>query len=369
MKALKISSSIILGELEKNTKLLQKSSERISSGKILKEDSPSALYLARRLTSKFEELNFISQHITGITNILQKYEESQSAVLGILEKLKSIAERASQANSPDEFRELENTYKSMYVQLKVNLVRKETFFGRAIGRGGFSNSVVKVENISGEKFIPTEINVSGLNFKRFGIEEFDTFSILIERIGNSVTAQLEIGGVPVFSETSDLTGKPPSLPSVVNFEELGINLKIKSDQNFSARFFVRADPILSILGDDKYGESRFFLPSLEPEDLGVPQDFSESVESVVHKLEVAISRLSESRAKIGERIEKLKRREDLNFSVKQRYRIFIGDLEDSDIPSESVILNLKQTIMQTDTATLQRAIANLTQGMSILMRR
>jgi flagellin-like hook-associated protein FlgL len=370
MKMLKISSLFISREISKNVDDLRLIQNRLSSGKILPQDSPSSLSLSRSLKLKVESLEFISQHITKISTTLQNYESVIRDVSSFVEKLKSIALRASQTKDSQEFSELANAYQETFSALQ-EFVKKSTFLSKVLARGGFSNSVLAVEVISGQvNFSPKSLDASGLNFRKYGIEEGGKFEIKIQKSGDTIQATLFVNGSAVFSETKDLVSKPSDMPFFADFEDLGIRLQVPPNSgDFEVKFKVSADPILTIFGDGLHDEERFFLPSLEPDFLGIPANINSEPEKIPMVLDIVLSKLSQIRAEVGEKLSKLNQRNDFNDIIKSKLKIMNSSLEEADFSSESVILSLKQVMLSANISTAQRAIVLIREGINMLMRR
>ncbi len=369
MKMMKIASFFISREISKNVEDLKRIQNRLSSGKILSQDSPSSLSLSRSVNLKVKSLEFISQHITKIITTLQKYESVVQDVSSFVEKMKSIVERALQTEDNQELSELANAYKETFSALQ-EFIKKSTFFSKILARGGFSNSVLAVEMISGQaKFFPTSLDVSGLNFKKYGIEEWGKFEVQIQRSGDTIQATLFVNGSAVFSETKNLAFKPSDMPFLADFEELGVRLQVPQNSgDFEVKFKISADPILAIFGDGLHDEERFFLPSLEPDFLGIPSDIKAEPEKALGILESVLSQLSQIRAGIGEKLSKFNQRNDLNDIVKAKLKIINSSLEETDFSSESILLSLKQVMLSANVSTVQRAIDLLKEGFSMLRR-
>ncbi len=364
MNVFKTVSSLVLNELKKNAQELRKIGRRISSGKLLPQDSPTSWALSRTLSVKIASIESISQHISKTTAVLQKYEYVLSQVISWVSDMKNLAERASLANTPNEFEEIQNAYKERFQSL-WEIVRTSRIFGKAIARGGFSNSVLKVERVSGNvDFKPTDFDVSGINFRKF-VSEYGRFEVVVRRIGNTFTLELIVDAVVRASETKDVVGVDGA-PFTVDFENIGVSINIPQDGDFEVRALVEADPILSILGEGE--DERFFLPPLEPDFLSIPTDFSEGIEKVLGDIDSVFAKLSEIKGFIGEKISKLRQQADLNLTVKAKHSILFGQLSDADIPSETVLLNLKQTLISANMSTIGRAIAMLSHGIEMLRR-
>jgi flagellin-like hook-associated protein FlgL len=369
MKMMKISSFFISREISKNVEDLKKIQNRLSSGKILPQDSPSSLSLSRSINLKIESLEFISQHIAKTTTTLQKYESVVQDVSSFVAKMKSIVERALQTQDNQEFSELANAYQETFSALQ-EFIKKSTFLSKVLARGGFSNSVLSVELVSGQaNFSPKSLDVSGLNFKKYGIEEGGKFEVQIQRSGDIIQATLFVNGSAVFSETKNLAFKPSDMPFFADFEELGIRLQVPQNSgDFEVKFKVSADPILTIFGDGLHDEERFFLPSLEPDFLGIPSDIKAEPEKALGVLDAVLSQLAQIRAGVGEKLSKFNQRNDLNDIVKAKLKIINSPLEETDFSSESILLSLKQVMLSANISTAQRAIDLLKEGVSMLRR-
>jgi len=369
MKTLKTSSAYFLRTIEKFTFEFGKSSQRISSGLKLPQDAPFSLHISRDLKNKIDYLDFISTHITKTTNILQKYEEVLNSANDYIIKLKDIAERAVFETSPSELKDLENSYIEN-LQQYINFIRSERIFGRNIARGGFSNEVLSIEVISGEiSLSPRDLDASGVNFRKYGIGEEDTFFIELSRNGNIFSVKIIVNNVVVDSESKEIQYPPDNMPFKVDFLSIGVSVQIpRSSGDFQVKFKVGAQPILSLFGEGKDDFEKFFLPSLEPEDLGLPSNFEGNPELAVEKIKKAIERLSEIKAEIGGKLDKLKRRAELNQIIQAKSKIFAGNIEDTDMPSEAVILSLKQTLLSVDFSVAQRAISMLSSSIEMMRR-
>lgn len=366
MKTSKISSTYTLKEISIKNEELKRSIQRISSGKTRNADSPTGIYLSSILKDKVEKLDFVSQHLTKTTNTLQKYEEVLNSVISSIEDMKIIVERSTQVNEPDEFKKLEKAYTERFLALREN-IKKTRFLGKSIASGGYSNAVVKIEITSGSaNLIPPDINVSGIDFKKYGVQEFGIFQIKISKAGNSVQAAIEVNGNTVITETKDIL--IDNFPNTVDFEEIGMSLNINTPKDFEATVYVKADPLLAIFGEGENDFEKFFLPSLDPESLGLTQDLSEGTEVNLGRITEALRKLSEIKGNLGEKIQRLSSRNDMNSVIQTKHKILGSFLSETDMPSEATILSLKQTILQANTSVLQRAIAMLSQGVDMLRR-
>lgn len=368
MKVSKTISYFILNEVRKNVSDIQSVSRRISSGRINESDSPTSIALANSVSLRVQTLDFISQHITKNVSVLQKYEELLNQVSNYVQNLKMISDRASLSSDNQEFQELEKAYKENLSALE-QLVRRTTIFSKVLGRGGFSNSVISVEVISGDvEFRKTDFNLSGLNFIRFGIKQYQSFQIQFDRVGDNFQATLFLDGSPVFTENKEVVGKPSDMPFIVDFEELGVSIRVQGTSDFSVKVEGRADPQLIVFGDGENDEERFFIPSLEPAQLGIPSDFEEGADMVSQNLEVVLKNLSDIRGFIGQKIAKLSQRNDLGDIIKSKLKILQGDYEDADMTSDAVILNLKQVILNSDISSLRRAVSFMNLALDMLRR-
>lgn len=366
MKSGKISSAYTLKELSIRTEEIKKSSQRISSGKIRNADSPTGVYLSSLLNDKIEKLDFISQHLVKSVNTLQKYEEVIDSVISSVEDMKIIVERASQVNEPDEFKKIEKAYTERFLALKES-IRKTTLFGKLIGLGGYSNAVVGIKLISGDLDIkPPDINVSGINFRKYGVSEFGSFQVRVIKSGSTVQANIEIGGSTVATQTKDIL--IDNTPYTVDFEEIGFSVDINSNADFEVLIDVKAEPLLIMFGEGENDFEKFFIPALDPESLGIAQDLSEGTEVNLGRIKEALEFLSETKGQIGEKMQKLRTRSDMNSLIQAKHKILGGFLSDADMPSESVILSLKQTVLQADISVLQKTIAMISQGVEMLRR-
>lgn len=368
MKTLKTTSAYFLRTLEKFTVDFGKTSRRISSGKKLPQDSPLSLYISRDVRNKVEFLNFISEHVSRTTAILQKYEEVLSSVDDYLVKLKTIAERAVFESSPSELRKLEKAYTENLNEYR-KFIRSERIFGRNIARGGFSNEVLSTEVLAGGvSFSPPDVDISGINFRKYGVEEEGVFYVEVSRNGNIFEAKIIVDSTVVETERFELSTDPQNMPFRVDFRELGVSLNVPASGDFQVRFKVGAEPVLSLFGEGKEDFENFFLPSLEPESIGLPPDFEKNPQLAVEKINQAIRRISEIKAQIGGKIDKLKRRADLNSVVQAKSKIFAGKLSDTDMTSEAVLLSLRQTLLSVDFSVAQRSISMLSLSIDMLRR-
>ncbi len=369
MKTLKTSSAYFLRTLERFTLDFGKTSQRISSGKKLPQDAPFSLYISRGVRNKVEYLNFISQHVARTTAILQKYEEVLNSVDDYLVKLKTIAERAVFESSPSELRKLEKAYTENLSEYR-KFIRSERLFGRNIARGGFSNEVISTEVLSGDvSLTPPDVDVSGINFRKYGVEEEGVFYVEVSRNDDVFEAKIIVGSTVVDTEKVELTTNPQNMPFRVDFQEIGFSLSVSaSSGDFQVRFKVGAEPVLSLFGEGKEDFEGFFLPSLEPESIGLPSDFEKKPQLAVEKIEEAIKKISEIKAEIGGKMDKLRRRADLNSVVQAKSKIFAGKLSDTDMTSEAVLLSLRQTLLSVDFSVAQRSISMLSLSIDMLRR-
>lgn len=364
MKSSRISSEYVLREIELTAKELTKSAQRISSGKIIVSDSSTGLYLSRALKERVEKLEFVSQHITRAVNTLQKYEDTLDSVVSFIEEMKVIVERASQAGSPEEFREIENAYKERYQSLR-EFVRKTTFFGKAIASGGYSNAVTKTEVSVGEILIrPPDINVSGINFRKYGIRENEAFLVKISKTGTLIRSELVRGDIVLESEEKDVSAQ--SFPATVDFEKIGLSVNLPSDGDFSILVYVVAAPFVIVFGDGESDFEEFFFHSLEPDFLGISGDLSDGVEINLGRLTEALQKLGEIRGSVGEKIQKFISRADMNSMIQARNRVLGGIISDTDMPSEATIFSLRQTLLQSNVMSIQRAIEMLSYAVDML---
>lgn len=366
MKTTKISSTYILKEASIRTEELKRTIRKISSGKIDISDSPTDIYLSSLLKDKIERLDTISQHLTRSINTLQKYEDVLDSVTSLVEDMKLIAERATQVSAPDEFKKLEKAYSERFLVLK-EVVKRATFFGRSIALGGFSNAVTKINIDSGDVTLtPPDINVSGVNFRKYGVQEFGYFQIKVTKTGDTVRAELIVNNKTVIAEERKILIE--NYPITVDFEEMGFSINLPSPSDFSATIQIKADPMLIVFGEGEGDVENFFLPSLEPEMLGLKDNFSEGIEISLGRIKETLEKLSEIRATIGEKMQKFASRSDMNSIIQTKHKILGGYLSDADIPSEAVILSLKQNLLQAEISLLQRTIAILSQGVDILRK-
>lgn len=366
MKTGKISSAYTLKEVSVKTEELKRSIQRISSGKIRNPDSPTGVYLSSLIKDKVEKLDFISQHITKSVNTLQNYEEVLSSVISSVEDMKLIVERATQVNDPDEFRKLEKAYTERFLALKEN-IRKATFLGKSIALGGYSNSVSGIKLISGSIDVnPPDLNVSGINFRIYGVEESGSFQIRVKKNGNTVQANLEVNGSTVATQTKDIL--IDNFPNTVDFEEIGFSINVSSKEDFEILVDVKAEPLLVMFGEGENDFEKFFLPPLDPESLGLKMDLSEGADVNLGRIKEALKFLSETKGKIGEKMQNFETRSDMNSVIQAKHKILGSFLSETDMPSESVILSLKQNILQADSLVLQRAIAMVFQAVEMLRR-
>jgi flagellin-like hook-associated protein FlgL len=86
-------------------------------------------------------------------------------------------------------------------------------------------------------------------------------------------------------------------------------------------------------------------------------------------LNIVLSKLSQIRAEVGEKLSKLSQRNDLNDIIKSKLKIMNSSLEETDFSSESILLSLKQVMLSANILAAQRAIALIREGVNMLMRR
>ena len=365
-----ISSEVTQNEMWKSTFNISKIMSRVSTGTIGQGENPRNQAIASKVSYTSSSLVSIQENISKNVNLLQTYENAIQRVTELLNTLKNIAERASGA-SPEERIQFQKNADDIFKEIR-KVARLETFDGRKIARGGFSNKIIDVQDSSG-KLPRQRIDVSGINLGVFNVEDNVpvTISVFSDTGSGLATSVIFAGGTPVSTETIEVRD------NVLDFENNGIRIFLPENstwEDFSAGVTVTfvGDKHLIELGDNRDIDfMKIKLTSLEPESFlqGAFTFTLQNPHQSVGVIQSAINEIEAKRTEIGVAITRLEERKDVlsqnikDLAVNKSIQI------DVEMDKEFVKLTAEQVKLNLQSAMLVHSRSKLEEIFEILARR
>ena len=298
-----------------------------------------ALVQSNNLTRALATLQLASEQVTKGESILTKIEDTVVKIYDILSQMKQNAERAVLSTDPTEISTLQEASDQLYVEIR-KIARSTVFQKLQLIRGGIGNEIVAPPTLGGGGITLSKVNfdVSGINLAGFAanvsadvsvpnlvtvsqtmwtnaVDYGGQVSINFSVGGGVATAELYVGGTPVFTEAIriNFTGA-----QVLDFVNLGFRVYV-DDVNFGPNSTIAPTPIT--VQREQYSVFRgtnvnteldyvqFDIPNLEPENLlgslslggGTlfTFDLTTAPETAVTQIEQAIEYIEGVRARVG----------------------------------------------------------------------
>jgi flagellin len=380
-------------------------------------DDVGALIQSSVLTRAISTLELASQQLTRVDSILSHIEESIVQIQKLLDKIRESAVAASQTNKPDEKASLQGAVNQLYLDIR-ELVRSTVFRQTQLLRGGIGNRIIEpasilITNIAGatRTFLSVgNIDVSGINLAGYASGALAdttvpnlvvarariqgvpgnlltgvmfTYSVALNQLaaiaiamnGGVVSADLQIGGISVFTESLRVTFTGAQ---VLDFKNLGLRIFI-DDVRFgqaatiNAVITIRREQPKVFRGMDVGSELdylRFDIPNLEPENLlgtlslGGGQLFTfdltqpAGADTAVQMIDIAMDYVDRVRNRVGALMNLMRAAQEQVQNQKLQAQVQRSAVIDTKFDEESLRLTALQVIQQSATAMI--AISRLT---------
>jgi flagellin len=380
-------------------------------------DDVGALIQSSVLTRAISTLEVASQQLTRVDSILSYIEESIVQIQKLLDKIRENAVAASQTTNPDEKASLQEAVNQLYLDIR-ELVRSTVFRQTQLLRGGIGNRIVEpasilITNIAGatRTFLSVgNIDVSGINLAGYASGALAdttvpnlvvarariqgvpgnlltgvmfTYSVALNQLaaiaiamnGGVVSADLQIGGISVFTESLRVTFTGAQ---VLDFKNLGLRIFI-DDVRFgqaatiNAVITIRREQPKVFRGMDVGSELdylRFDIPNLEPENLlgtlslGGGQLFTfdltqpAGADTAVQMIDIAMDYVDRVRNRVGALMNLMRAAQEQVQNQKLQAQVQRSAVIDTKFDEESLRLTALQVIQQSATAMI--AISRLT---------
>jgi flagellin len=380
-------------------------------------DDVGALIQSSVLTRAISTLEVASQQLTRVDSILSYIEESIVQIQKLLDKIRENAVAASQTTNPDEKASLQEAVNQLYLDIR-ELVRSTVFRQTQLLRGGIGNRIIEpasilITNIAGatRTFLSVgNIDVSGINLAGYASGALAdttvpnlvvarariqgvpgnlltgvmfTYSVALNQLaaiaiamnGGVVSADLQIGGISVFTESLRVTFTGAQ---VLDFKNLGLRIFI-DDVRFgqaatiNAVITIRREQPKVFRGMDVGSELdylRFDIPNLEPENLlgtlslGGGQLFTfdltqpAGADTAVQMIDIAMDYVDRVRNRVGALMNLMRAAQEQVQNQKLQAQVQRSAVIDTKFDEESLRLTALQVIQQSATAMI--AISRLT---------
>jgi flagellar hook-associated protein 3 FlgL len=376
--------------------------KRISSGLqiIRPSDNPSQYSLARTIQVRISKISRDLSDSSQVSGILQAKEEALSKLSDILAKAKLHAERGIDATSTEELLSLASAVDELFksaVEIANTSINGRYLFGgaRVVPNSRFfrkpyeDREIIKQESWVAQKGVdPSQTFGSIFNIKegKFKLEVYDysgnvilskdiryfdsdRISDLANRI-NSEGLGLVLASVSPDGKLQLLSSTPgfkfsimeDSMGIFADFGGDGIPEYHGNDENFSVEIKSEmveiGTPGKEIFGDPSKGISGILTTLKNLSDIlkGRKEgNLQELLRSAVIEIQESYEKLNSLRAKVGENISLVQKRQDFLEFVKVQDNIIKSQVEEIDMASASVDLSLRESVLQASMITAVRA--------------
>ena len=376
--------------------------KRISSGLqiIRPSDNPSQYSLARTIQVRISKISRDLSDSSQVSGILQAKEEALSKLSNILAKAKLHAERGIDATSTEELLSLASAVDELFksaVEIANTSINGRYLFGgtRVVPNSRFfrkpyeDREIIKQESWTSQKGVdPSQTFGSIFNIKegKFKIEVYDDSGNVIlskdikyfdsDRISDlSNRINSEGLGLVLASFSPDgklqLSSSTPGFKFSIMEDSMGIFADFGgdgipeyhgNDESFSVEIKSEmveiGTPGKEIFGDPSKGIGGILTTLKNLSDIlkGRKEgNLQELLRSAVIEIEKAYEQLNSLRAKVGENISFVQKRQDFLEFVKVQDNIIKSQVEEIDMASASVDLSLRESVLQASMIVVVRA--------------
>jgi flagellar hook-associated protein 3 FlgL len=376
--------------------------KRISSGLqiIRPSDNPSQYSLARTIQVRISKISRDLSDSSQVSGILQAKEEALSKLSDILAKAKLHAERGIDATSTEELLSLASAVDELFksaVEIANTSINGRYLFGgtRVVPNSRFfrkpyeDREIIKQESWVAQKGVdPSQTFGSIFNIKegKFKLEVYDDSGNVIlskdiryfdsDRISDLANRINSEGlGLVLASVSPDgklqLSSSTPGFKFSIMEDSMGIFADFGgdgipeyhgNDENFSVEIKSETveigKPGKEIFGDPSKGISGILTTLKNLSDIlkGRKEgNLQELLRSAVIEIEKAYEQLNSLRAKVGENISFVQKRQDFLEFVKVQNNIIKSQVEEIDMASASVDLSLRESVLQASMIVAVRA--------------
>jgi flagellar hook-associated protein 3 FlgL len=376
--------------------------KRISSGLqiIRPSDNPSQYSLARTIQVRISKISRDLSDSSQVSGILQAKEEALSKLSDILAKAKLHAERGIDATSTEELLSLASAVDELFksaVEIANTSINGRYLFGgtkvapnsRFFRKPYEDREIIKQESWVAQKGVdPSQTFGSIFNIKegKFKLEVYDDSGNVIlskdiryfdsDRISDLANRINSEGlGLVLASVSPDgklqLSSSTPGFKFSIMEDSMGIFADFGgdgipeyhgNDENFSVEIKSEmveiGTPGKEIFGDPSKGISGILTTLKNLSDIlkGRKEgNLQELLRSAVIEIEKAYEQLNSLRAKVGENISFVQKRQDFLEFVKVQNNIIKSQIEEIDMASASVDLSLRESVLQASMIVAVRA--------------
>jgi flagellar hook-associated protein 3 FlgL len=376
--------------------------KRISSGLqiIRPSDNPSQYSLARTIQVRISKISRDLSDSSQVSGILQAKEEALSKLSDILAKAKLHAERGIDATSTEELLSLASAVDELFksaVEIANTSINGRYLFGgtRVVPNSRFfrkpyeDREIIKQESWVAQKGVdPSQTFGSIFNIKegKFKLEVYDNsgnvilskdiryfdsdrISDLANRINSEglglVLASVSPDGKLQFSSSTPgfkFSIMEDSMGIFADFGGDGIPEYHGNDENFSVEIKSEmveiGTPGKEIFGDPSKGISGILTTLKNLSDIlkGRKEgNLQELLRSAVIEIQESYEKLNSLRAKVGENISFVQKRQDFLEFVKVQNTATKSQIEEIDMASASVDLSLRESVLQASMIVAVRA--------------
>jgi flagellar hook-associated protein 3 FlgL len=376
--------------------------KRISSGLqiIRPSDNPSQYSLARTIQVRISKISRDLSDSSQVSRILQAKEEALSKLSDILAKAKLHAERGIDATSTEELLSLASAVDELFksaVEIANTSINGRYLFGgtRVVPNSRFfrkpyeDREIIKQEIWVAQKGVdPSQTFGSIFNTKegKFKLEVYDDSGNVIlskdiryfdsDRISDLANRINSEGlGLVLASVSPDgklqLSSSTPGFKFSIMEDSMGIFADFGgdgipeyhgNDESFSVEIKSEmveiGTPGKEIFGDPSKGISGILTTLKNLSDIlkGRKEgNLQELLRSAVIEIEKAYEQLNSLRAKVGENISFVQKRQDFLEFVKVQNNIIKSQIEEIDMASASVDLSLRESVLQASMIVAVRA--------------
>jgi flagellar hook-associated protein 3 FlgL len=376
--------------------------KRISSGLqiIRPSDNPSQYSLARTIQVRISKISRDLSDSHQVSSILQAKEEALSKLSDILAKAKLHAERGIDAMSSEELLSLASAVDELFksaVEIANTSINGRYLFGgtKVVPNSRFfrkpyeDREIIKQESWTSQKGVdPSQTFGSIFNIKegKFKLEVYDDSGNVIlskeiryfdsDKISDLANRINSEGlGLVLASVSPDgklqLSSSTPGFKFSIMEDSMGIFADFGgdgipeyhgNDESFSVEIKSEmveiGTPGKEIFGDPSKGISGILTTLKNLSDIlkGRKEgNLQELLRSAVIEIEKAYEQLNSLRAKVGENISFVQKRQDFLEFVKMQDNIIKSQVEEIDMASASVDLSLRESLLQASMIVAVRA--------------
>jgi flagellar hook-associated protein 3 FlgL len=376
--------------------------KRISSGLqiIRPSDNPSQYSLARTIQVRISKISRDLSDSHQVSSILQAKEEALSKLSDILAKAKLHAERGIDAMSSEELLSLASAVDELFksaVEIANTSINGRYLFGgtKVVPNSRFfrkpyeDREIIKQESWTSQKGVdPSQTFGSIFNIKegKFKLEVYDDSGNVIlskeiryfdsDKISDLANRINSEGlGIVLASVSPDgklqLSSSTPGFKFSIMEDSMGIFADFGgdgipeyhgNDESFSVEIKSEmveiGTPGKEIFGDPSKGISGILTTLKNLSDILKGRkdgNLQELLRSAVIEIEKAYEQLNSLRAKVGENISFVQKRQDFLEFVKMQDNIIKSQVEEIDMASASVDLSLRESLLQASMIVAVRA--------------